>query len=69
MPENKMKKGCPKRKNSAVLALLRPGGTYQDSGDKSPLTNKFERNIKPVANKRGKLCSRHRAATYVLPFR
>ena len=28
VPENKMKKGCPKRKNSAVLALLRPGGKY-----------------------------------------
>jgi hypothetical protein len=27
VPENKMKKGCPKHKNSAVLALLRPGGT------------------------------------------
>ena len=51
VPENKMKKGCPKRKNSAVLALLRPGGKYQDNGDLFLLTNKFEKNINPVRNK------------------
>jgi hypothetical protein len=32
VPENEMKKGCPKRKNSAVLALLRSGGTYWTVG-------------------------------------